>query len=88
MASAIITQSNTLEGQFLEILNALCNLEKNPTANPNGMHNFVNQWSISNDKFTCQGSFVFHLSSQTNSQGQLILSVVPYLVDVITQEDL
>lgn len=86
MASAIQTQSSTLEGQFLEILNALRNLENIPESNPKQQHNFVNQWSVSNDNFTCQGSFVITLSREVNVQGQLILSAIPYLVDLNTQE--
>lgn len=86
MASAIQTQSSTLEGQFLEILTNLLELEKTPETNPKQLHNFVTQWSISTDKFTCQGSFLLNLLGETNSQGQLILSVDPYLVDLNTPE--
>lgn len=81
MASAITTQSNTLEGQLLEIVHAICELEANPETNPDGLKNATTQWSISTNDYVWQGNIVIRMTGKVNSQGRLTLTPNEYLVN-------
>jgi hypothetical protein len=82
MARAIQTQSSTLEGQVLEILNAISEAEKNSVSNPQNLHNVDLKWSIGSEKIILQGNFVFALVAKMNGAGELVLIPAEYLIDI------
>lgn len=82
MANAIDLQSPTLEGQFVELLAAFLELEKDSQINPNNLHYFQGKWQVVGEEFSFQGSFMVKTIGKVNEHGQLVLTPVEYLQNV------
>lgn len=85
MASPVILQATTLEGQFAELLHILLDREQNNQTNPKGERNLSAQWQVTGEKFILQGSFLIRTVGTINEQGQLTLIADEYLLDIESQ---
>ena len=81
MASAIITKSPTLEGQALEIINAIIYLENNLQTNPENLHYVTGQWQVVKDEFSYQGTLNIKILKTIDEDGKLVLEPYCYLID-------
>lgn len=86
MANAVPLQSPTLEGQFVELINAFLELEKSPQTNPKNLHYFQGKWQVVGEEFSFQGTFMVKTIGKINEHGQLILSPVKYLENTDSTE--
>lgn len=77
MADAVPLQSPTLEGQLLEIVDAIINLENNPQTNPEELHSITGQWQVVKNEFSYQANFNIKALKVIREDGSLVIE--PYL---------
>ena len=81
MASAIVLQATTVEGQLAEILHHITDLEQDLATNPSNLRNVQGKWIVTNEEFTFQGTFLVRTTGTVDDQGRLVLTAVEYLTD-------
>ncbi|MEC4804428.1 MAG: hypothetical protein SAJ12_10520 [Jaaginema sp. PMC 1079.18] len=79
MATAITTTAGTLEGQLLEILFKMQQMENTSANNPNGKNAITG--TINSDSNTFAGSFTLALTTSLSASGQPTFDAEAYLVD-------
>lgn len=79
MANSITTSSTTIEGQLIEIVSKLQELESDTNANPNGENRITGTFNTDTGSFT--GTFTIAGSLASNANGFSVV-VTPYLTEV------
>lgn len=80
MASSATLQSNSLEGQLLELISKIQNLEGNAETNPDNLNRVTG--SFNQDTGVYSGSFSIPCSSFVNAQGMPTFAAMTYLLDL------
>lgn len=81
MASPIATKSFTLEGQLLEVVDAIINLENNPQTNPKNLHSVTGQWQVVKNEFSYQANFNIKALKNITEDGSLVIEPYFHLND-------
>lgn len=79
MAAAIVLNADTLEGQLLELVNAIQILERDPNKNDTNANNVTG--TVNTDNTLFNGTFSLPTLPSINAQGQVCFAAVPYLTD-------